>query len=592
MRLVFDPHLPHQRAAIDAVLDAVDVGDPLARLTAVQRRAGLPASQQLAWLDPPEGSDGRRFANYSVEMETGTGKTYVYLRTILELAAREGPSPWLIVVPSVAVREGVLQTLRATRDHFRALLPHVPYRFWAYDGRPDRVRALSRHGETVLGVLTIDAFNREDNRLRRPDDRFGGRPPLEVIRDARPGLVLDEPQHYESPLARRVLTELHPRFALRYGATHRHAWGLLHRLTPQQAHAQGLVKRIEVASLPAGPDDDEARFSAQVAQTIRRHLVRQAALRRRGIKVLSLFFVDSVASYAADDGLARRLFDHHYQALRHLDPGAPALPPARVRAAYFATKARRGEAEPIDSRTGRSAADAAAYALIMRDKTRLLSLDEPVAFVFSHSALREGWDNPNVFQVCTLGRRGSAVRRRQELGRGIRLCVDREGHRVHDPAIDVLTVIPSEPYDEYVERLQAETEAGPSLPEPPGAAPPVDEPSDMRSDAPLEAPEVDPEVGPDALWMAGPSREALIDRAAAHLHPRLAALPPGTPPETFIDLVALVTEHLARHRVTVTPRTILGLLTRADPRARLWDNPHQAAASTARALLDALRPAP
>jgi hypothetical protein len=214
------------------------------------------------------------------------------------------------------------------------------------------------------------------------------------------------------------------------------------------------VKTIEVVPCEV-PEPLPARFSAQIRATIAAHLQRQRRLRARGIKVLSLFFLDRVARYADDDdALVRRLFDEHFEALARGEPELAGRPAASVRAAYFATTRRRC----IDSSTGRSTADAAAYELIMRDKERLLALDEPVAFIFSHSALREGWDNPNVFQICTLAQSVSAVKKRQEIGRGIRLCVDANGRRVLDRDVNVLQVFANASYEDYVAGLQSEDE--------------------------------------------------------------------------------------------------------------------------------------
>jgi restriction endonuclease len=360
----------------------------------------------------------------------------------------------------VAIREGVLKTLQITRDHFRGLYPDVQYRFFAWErARIDRLVPFVRSTSVDFMVLTIDAFNKASNVLRQEQDRFGGAAPLQVLAACRPVLVLDEPQHLDSPLSRASLACLQPLFALRFGATLGRAdANIVHRLTPAQAHARGLVKTIEVVPCDV-PGPLPARFSAQIRATIAAHLQRQRALRSRGIKVLSLFFLDRVARYTDDDdALVRRLFDQHFEALAGDDPGFAGRPAASVRAAYFATARRRC----VDSTTGRSAADGAAYELIMRDKERLLSLDEPVAFIFSHSALREGWDNPNVFQICTLAQSVSAVKKRQEIGRGIRLCVDAHGRRVLDRDVNVLQVFANASYEDYVAGLQREDE--PALP--------------------------------------------------------------------------------------------------------------------------------
>lgn len=477
MRLRFDPDQPHQRAAIDAVLGLL-AGQPctslaealaagrehgvvanrlelppeelLRRIQATQRAAGLPASPRLSF----EGGAPQ----ISVEMETGTGKTYVYLRTLLELSRRQGLRKAIVVVPSVAVREGVLATLRAAREHFEALMPGLRVRGFAYDGtRLHRLRAFVGSAEAEIMVLGLDAFNKAVNRMRRPHDAFAGRAPLELLAAVRPLVVLDEPQRMESSRSRAALADLAPTLVLRYSATHRRPHALVHRLTPRQAFAQGLVKRIEVAAPAAGLHDRATRIAAQVRATVALHLRRQAELLPRGIKVLSLLFLERVADWTDDDGLVRRELQRSFDALGREHPWLGGRTAEQVCAAYFAVQRQRGgRARAIDSLTGKSVADEEAYALIMRDKTRLLSLSEPVCFVVSHSALREGWDNPNVFQICTLAPSHAAMKKRQEVGRGVRLCVDQDGRRVLDPAVNVLTVVANDSYEEYVAGLQAE----------------------------------------------------------------------------------------------------------------------------------------
>jgi restriction endonuclease len=421
----------------------------LRRVQAAQRAAGLPPCSRL--------SDDGGAPQVSIEMETGTGKTYVYLRTVLELARRHGLRKAVVVVPSVAVREGVLHTLRATGEHFEALLPGLRVRSFAYDGaRLHRLRAFVQSADVEIMVLGLDAFNKASNRMRRPHDAFAGRAPLELLQAVRPLVVLDEPQRMESVKSRAALADLAPILVLRYSATHRRPHALLHRLTPRQAHAQGLVKRIEVAAPAAGLDERATRVAAQIHATVVLHLRRQAELLPRGIKVLSLLFVERVADWTDEDGLVRTELRRAFEALKREHAWSADVEAERVCAAYFAVRHRGGRAQAVDSRTGESAADEEAYALIMRDKERLLSLREPVCFVISHSALREGWDNPNVFQICTLARSHAAIKKRQEIGRGVRLCVDQAGRRVLDPEVNVLTVVANDSYEEYVAGLQAE----------------------------------------------------------------------------------------------------------------------------------------
>ncbi len=440
MKLRFDPNLPHQHAAIEAVLQAVDSRGPYA-----------PAELRMSPAGPVVANPDGLPPRLAVEMETGTGKTYAFIRTALTLASRLGLRSFVIVVPSVAIREGVLATLRSTRSHFATLFPEVPYRFFAYRReRLTRLRQFVRAATVEFAVLTIDAFTKDTNVLRRPCDAFAGRSALEALAATRPVVIADEPHHYQTALRKGAFDELHPGMVLAYGATLGAEPGpVVHRLTPARAHAQGLVKSIVVHGREGG---GEAGYAAQIRDTIDAHLRRQARLRARGIKVLSLFFLDRVARYAdEDDGLARALFDQHFDDLKRGHPAFAERRASSVRAAYFATRA----GAVTDSKTGRSAADVAAYDLILRDKARLLSFDEPVSFVFSHSALREGWDNPNVFQICTLARSDAPVRQRQEIGRGVRLCVDQDGRRVEDRVVNVLDVFANESYAAFVAGLQS-----------------------------------------------------------------------------------------------------------------------------------------
>jgi type III restriction enzyme len=430
--------------------------------------------------------------------------------------------------------------------------------------------------------MTIDAFNKASNVMRQLNDRLQGEVPLHLIQDVRPILILDEPQNMESDLSIRSLADLHPLLALRYSATHRNPYALIHRLSPAEAHRRGLVKRIEVASVAEeGGADREAAVSAQIRRTIQEHMERQIRLAPRGIKVLSLFFVDRVSSYTAEDGVVRRLFDHHYEELRSQRSEVDALPARRVRAAYFAEKRRRGgRREAIDSRSGRSVEDEAAYNLIMRDKERLLSLDEPVAFVFSHSALREGWDNPNVFQICTLAHSRSDLKKRQEIGRGIRLPVERSGRRVHDPEICVLTVVANESYETYVAGLQGELRTDLEdhmLP-----------PQPARAGGAARRGDPGPRLGatdPDR-WLALDT-ERLLREAVDRLDAVRIDGPAHDPAHGALpDLVDLVAGLLERRAGTarLTRRTILALLRRTRHKDALVSHPWVVASAAARAL--------
>ena len=551
---------PHVRSALvipdsaffSAIANRLDLSrdDLLKNLQVVQSEAGLDKDGALkviaGEIETVAGPRKAQFLNFSVEMETGTGKTYVYLRTAMELYKRFGLRKFIIVVPSVAVREGVLKTLQVTEDHLKPLYDNLPYRYYVYDSANlSQVRQFALSDGLELMVMTIDAFARAENVIRQTTDRLQGERPLHLIQATRPVLILDEPQNMESENRIAALASLDPLFALRYSATHRNPYNLIHRLTPFAAYRQGLVKRIEVASvieennqnLPflrldeikiqakrpvarlavhklmksgaiketvltiKGHDDlekktgridyqgfvieeislggkfirfantvelgvgeasgveKEAIFEAQLRYTIEEHLRKQARLKDDGIKVLSLFFIDRVDNYAATDGVIRQLFDRSFDAVKASYPGWKDRKPEEVRSAYFATKTKRGGATEFLDTTGKSKADEEAFALIMRNKEQLLSFDEPVSFIFSHSALREGWDNPNVFQICTMREVGSDTDRRQQVGRGVRLPVNQSGERIRDERINVLTVVASETYERFVAELQSEIEA-------------------------------------------------------------------------------------------------------------------------------------
>jgi type III restriction enzyme len=538
----------------------------LFNLHAVQERSGIPLDAVLQLLGGATGEDEDHaqaaFANFSVEMETGTGKTYVYIRTILELFERYGLRKFIIVVPSVAIREGVLKTLEITRPHFAALYHNAPYRYTVYSAdRLSQIRQFALSSSIEIMIMTLDSFNKAANVIRQTNDHLNGDTPLKLVQATRPILILDEPQNMESERSIAALGSLNPLFALRYSATHRNPYNQVFRLTPFDAYRQGLVKRIEIASVVqdevhnrpfiridgihvrgrqisaavavhklmktgvikekvvtvrpgdnlqdktdrpeyAGLSVEEinpgrntlllsdgyemsvgdtvgsdrtALFAAQVGYTIEEHLRKQERLRAQGIKVLSLFFLDRVASYAPNAGVVWNLFVDQFEQLKLTYDSWRDVDVADVHRGYFAQSMRQGVTVLEDSTSGQAKKDEDAYDLIMKDKERLLSFDEPVAFIFSHSALREGWDNPNVFQICTLNQSVSQVRKRQEVGRGMRLAVNQEGERVLGESYNILTVVANESYERYVASLQSEIEAdyGPS------GAPP--RPADART---------------------------------------------------------------------------------------------------------------
>ena len=569
MKIKFDSNQPYQLDAINAVVDLFD-GHPLANgdfefnlasegelftdkgignafvlageqllenLRIVQKRNGIPESSEL---------DGLHF---SVEMETGTGKTYVYLRSIFELHQRYGFKKFIIVVPSVAIREGVLASLRLMKDHFSSLFGNVPFDSWVYDSRQvSKLRQFAQSNSLQVLVINIDAFNKQANNvIHKENDRLSGFRPVEFIQAAKPIVIMDEPQNMESNQAKAAIDTLNPLCTLRYSATHRNLYNLLYKLDPVRAYDLKLVKRIEVDSVlddadfnqpyihvkaisatsskitakleidvndKGAPKRKQVTFSnsgvdlhdksngrdsyreyiideinagegyvsftnglqlyvgqthggriddvmrVQIRETIREHFDKELRIHKtmpegERLKVLSLFFIDRVANYWPDDGKIRYWFVESYKEIAALPKYAELkpLPVERVHSGYFSVYKNI----PKDTR-GNTAADDEAYELIMRHKERLLSLDEPLRFIFSHSALREGWDNPNVFQICTLNETKSEIKKRQEIGRGMRLPVLETGERCFDPNINRLTVIANESYDEFARQLQSQIE--------------------------------------------------------------------------------------------------------------------------------------
>jgi type III restriction enzyme len=526
----------------------------LKNLQEVQRSKNIPLSESLECIeqdvDTADGKRKIRFPNFSIEMETGTGKTYVYIRTCLELNRRYGFRRFIVVVPSIAVKEGVLKSFEITNKHFQELYDNLPYKFYAYDSANlAQVRRFASSSNVEFMIMTLDSFNKamteekKGNVIRRPTDRLQGAIPIHLVQASRPILILDEPQNMESEKSIAALAALNPLFALRYSATHRNPYNLVYRLSPAEAYRQGLVKKIEVASVIREDDvnqafirldgitarkktitasltvnrllrsgsakevsvtvkpgdelrkktnlpeyesftveeinpgsktvlftngievrvgesrgaDREALFQAQVRYTIEEHFRKQRRLRDQRIKVLSLFFIDRVDSYASENGFIRRTFVKMFDKLKRKDKEWRNLGADEVQASYFAfTRRKSGEIEYEDSVSGESQKDEEAYNLIMKDKERLLSFDTKVSFIFSHSALREGWDNPNIFQICTLNQTTSEIKKRQEVGRGIRLAVDQNGERMHNPQVNLLTVVANQSYDQYVRQLQEE----------------------------------------------------------------------------------------------------------------------------------------
>ncbi len=546
--------LEFKLGGIPAVSNPLDLSDTrlLHNLQVIQNINTITPDPELKYLQgqiqTAAGSQTVRFPNFSVEMETGTGKTYVYLRTALELFKQYGFRKFVIVVPSIAIREGTLKTLQITQKHFQGLYDNTPYRFYAYDSANlSQVRQFTLSDSVEFMVMTLAAFNKaHKNVIHQTTDRLQGETPIHLIQAARPILILDEPQNMESERSIAALSALHPLFAMRYSATHRVPYNVVYRLTPADAYRLKLVKRIEVSAVSREDEtnkpymrlistaakkntltarlvihklqksgrikettitvkpgdsleaksggrpiyaqhsideindglgfvrfanteelkigyeiggDKAAIFEGQIHTAVQEHLRKQALLKPAGIKIISLFFIDKVDNYAPQEGtgIIRELFDRAFNELKQRYPDWKELDPGSVQAGYFAQRrTRAGDIIYEDTKTGRSAKDKVAYELIMKEKERLLSFDEPVAFIFSHSALREGWDNPNVFQICTLNQTLSETRRRQEVGRGVRLAVNQIGDRVTDERINVLTVVANENYEQFVAQYQSE----------------------------------------------------------------------------------------------------------------------------------------
>ena len=534
----------------------------LGNLRNVQLRNGLAPSSTLASGD------------FTVEMETGTGKTYVYLRTIFELNKRYGFTKFVIVVPSVAIKEGVYKSLQITEEHFKSMYAGVPVDFFLYDSsKLGQVRNFATSATIQIMVVTVGAINKKEvNNLYKDSEKTGGEKPIDLIRATRPIVIVDEPQSVDGGLSgagKAALDAMNPLCTLRYSATHANKHHMVYRLDAVDAYERKLVKQIEVAAatiedafnkpyvrllevsnkkgisakvelhvqtavgakpqvLTVNDGDDleqlakravyadfrvgeintakgeefmELRYPGgevylalgqahgevdalavqreMIRRTIKEHLEKEKLLRPRGIKVLSLFFIESVARYRQYDkdgnpvkGDYARIFEEEYRRAAKL-PAFQSLfgevdlaqEAAAVHDGYFSIDKKGRWADPeLDKEGGlkneTSRADAErGYNLIMKEKEKLLSFGTPLKFIFSHSALKEGWDNPNVFQICALREMGSERERRQTLGRGLRLCVNQDGQRVYGHDVNRLTVIATESYQEFADQLQKEIEA-------------------------------------------------------------------------------------------------------------------------------------
>lgn len=600
MKLHFEPNLDYQLQAIESVCDifrgqescqtefTVTMAAPRGGLLP-QLESDLGIGNRLSLLDdeifsnlhavqirnglPPSGS--LESGDFTVEMETGTGKTYVYLRTLFELNRRYGFTKFVIVVPSVAIKEGVYKTIQMTEEHFRGLYANVPFEYFLYDSaKLGQVRNFATSATIQIMVVTVGAINKKDvNNLYKDSEKTGGEKPIDLIRATRPIVIVDEPQSVDGGLAgegKKALGAMSPLCTLRYSATHVAKHHMVYRLDAIDAYERKLVKQIEVAAASvegthnrpyvrfvssssrrgvisatveldvetaAGvkrkettvrDGDDLAEATARaiydgcrigeirvgrgkellelrvpggehflspgeaygdleplslqrqmIRRTIKEHLDKEMRLRPRGIKVLSLFFVDSVDHYRQydADGAPRKgpfatIFEEEYRRLaKHPDyaslfEGADLKTAAtEVHEGYFSIDRKGRWTEPDVNEDGELRNEASreaagrAYSLIMREKERLLSFETPLKFIFSHSALREGWDNPNVFQICVLREMRKERERRQTIGRGLRLCVNQQGDRVRGFDVNTLTVVATESYESFAEALQHDIEA-------------------------------------------------------------------------------------------------------------------------------------
>lgn len=533
-------------------------------LLEVQKENGLVEDMFLNFDDGFEliGIDSWRYPYYTCEMETGTGKTYVYLRTIHELRKNYGWGKFIIIVPSVAIYEGVVKTFNITKDHFASLYDNETINLTQYSGQKiSKLRGYASSSDVEVMVMTIDSFNKAANVIFKPTEKLQGEKlPYQYIQETRPIILLDESQNYTSSTSKEALRTLHPLFAIKYSATpketgktpeeNRELMNRFYNLTPVDAFQQNLVKKIEVLGvteqnnyndnqlsmvfkegksgyglgiearlnvmkngemgtdtiyLKKGDDlfqktgnenfkgleideinkkdgvvvftngeelkvseggditlSKEEIFRVQIEETIKAHMIKQKQVLNKGVKVLSLFFIDKVANYIENDGIIKKLFDEAFEKLKGGFPFFQGYSASDVREGYFAKKVKKGKPDEfvdtgIEKKTkAEKELEKAAYNLIMKDKERLLSFNEKTCFIFAHSALKEGWDNPNVFQICTLNNATSERRKRQEIGRGLRIAVNQDGKRVTDEGVNVLTVIANESYESYCEQLQSD----------------------------------------------------------------------------------------------------------------------------------------
>ncbi|CAA6809043.1 MAG: Type III restriction enzyme, res subunit:DEAD/DEAH box helicase, N-terminal [uncultured Campylobacterales bacterium] len=522
----------------------------LSNIQNIQLKNALPQSKKLESMD------------FSVEMETGTGKTYIYLKSIFEMNRKYGFTKFIIVVPSIAIKEGTKKTLDITTEHFKSTYDNVNYDHFIYDSSNlEQVRDFATSSDIRIMVINIDAFKKsftdpskdtKANIIHRQNDRLNGQKPIEFIASTNPIVIIDEPQSVDNtPKSKIAIEKLNPLCKLRYSATHSEKYNLMYKLDSIDAYEQKLVKQIEVASIGTsesynqaylrlisvkakprsakieidisknakttrktitikdgsdlyelsngrdvydeysvidiytqkgneyvefgngeviklgetkGGIDEDVIKRLQIKKTIEEHLDKELRLKSKGIKVLSLFFIDRVSNYRQYNedgnpinGKFADWFEEEYLSIVK-KPKYKTLvcdmEVSKIHNGYFSSD--KGKLK--DSTTRGNKNDEDTFGLIMKDKEKLLSFDSSLRFVFSHSALKEGWDNPNVFQICTLNETKSVTKKRQEIGRGLRICVDQEGKRVYGFDVNTLSVMANESYEDFAASLQKEIE--------------------------------------------------------------------------------------------------------------------------------------
>lgn len=542
----------------------ISISKLLQNVQQIQINQGIPIAKDIV------GS----FPQFNIEMETGTGKTFVYLKSILEMNRKYGFTKFIIVVPSVAIKEGVMKTLEMTKQYFKTQMQGQVYRSFMYDSsKLNDVQAFATSDDVEIMVINIQAFSKSaknnDNMniiYRNDMDALYGIAPIELIAETNPIVIIDEPQSVDNtPNAQVAIAALNPSVTFRFSATHKNkSYPLIYKLGPVEAYQQELVKQIEVAGIKRSIDGNEAylklvgikvtkknvtatvemllknkseiikekvslkqgdelyvkskrieayqsvgfvkdisaepgneyiEFSGepsiirlsdwqnedldikrgQIRKTIEEHLNKELKLSEKGIKVLSLFFIDNVANYRQYDeegnevlGIYGQIFEEEYNDALKSEKYRKLcdynVPVEEVHNGYFSVDGKK----KVKNTTGSSKEDETTYNIIMKDKEDLLTMyDEAkgktkaahkLRFIFSHSALKEGWDNPNVFQVCTLVNTDNVFKKRQQIGRGLRIAVNQDGERVPGFDVNTLTVMANESYDEFAKGLQTEYE--------------------------------------------------------------------------------------------------------------------------------------